>query len=384
VKKLGVFKGNGLFFVNDVDAAYKLKLFWEQFHISSAVLNSDLPLASRLSIIEQFNAGVFDYLIATDESTADAPASQQKKKSSSKKKSKDSEFGVSRGLDFHHVAFVVNVDFPLTVQSYIHRIGRTARANQRGTALTLLEKDNIEQLELLSLIQATQPALPLPKGDDALAPEVAAASNHASNNALPQPSPLNFDLKDIEGFRYRVEDVRRAVTKSLLRETKLGELKAEILNSDRLQSYFMDHKDDLKYLQHNRKVTHASKVQNHLKHVPEYILPRGMEAVEIKKRKRKNVKKSNTTNARHKKKKEDPLQSYDSVTLDDILDAEEDGANDKHQDKTNEGFDDDGHLMQQIPTEKPPALYGDFGKGKKKGQHSSRSTHRRGKEKPKR
>ena len=108
-----------------------------------------------------------------------------------------------------------------------------------------------------------------------------------------------------------------------------------------------------------------------------------MEAVEIKKRKRKHVKKSNTTTARHKQKKEDPLQSYDSVTLDDILDAEEDGDNDKQQHETNEVFDDDGDTMQQLPTEKPPALRGDL-KKEKKGQRSSRSTHRRGKEKPKR
>ena len=205
---------------------------------------------------------MFDYLIATDDATSDA-TSEKKEKKSEKKKKKDIESGVSRGLDFHHVSFVVNVDFPSNVQSYIHRIGRTARANQRGTALTLLEKDNYEQYELLSLVQATQPSLPLPKGNDALAP--VATTSSASNNALPQPSPLDFDLKDIEGFRYRVEDVKRAVTKSLLRETKLEELKAEILNSEKLQSYFMDHKDDLRYLQHDRKVTHVSKVQSHLK-----------------------------------------------------------------------------------------------------------------------
>merc|ERR1711862_385464 len=84
--KLGVLKGKGLFFVNGIDAGYRLKLFLEQFHISSAVLNADLPLASRSSIIEQFNAGLFDYLIATDDGTADASSSQIKK--SSKKKHK--------------------------------------------------------------------------------------------------------------------------------------------------------------------------------------------------------------------------------------------------------------------------------------------------------
>ena len=44
-------------------------MFLEQFHIRSSVLNAELPFRSRLNIIEQFNIGNFDYLIATDEST---------------------------------------------------------------------------------------------------------------------------------------------------------------------------------------------------------------------------------------------------------------------------------------------------------------------------
>ena len=61
--KLGLLKGKGLFFVNTTDAGYRLKLFLEQFHIRSAVLNAELPLRSRLNIIEQYNAGNFDYLL---------------------------------------------------------------------------------------------------------------------------------------------------------------------------------------------------------------------------------------------------------------------------------------------------------------------------------
>ena len=67
--KLGLLKGKGIFFVNSTDGGYRLKLFLEQFHIRSSVLNAELPFRSRLNIIEQFNVGNFDYLIATDEST---------------------------------------------------------------------------------------------------------------------------------------------------------------------------------------------------------------------------------------------------------------------------------------------------------------------------
>jgi ATP-dependent RNA helicase DDX56/DBP9 len=66
--KLGVLEGKGLFFVNSLDACYRLKLFLEQFSIRSAVLNAELPLNSRLHTLQEFNRGIFDFLIATDES----------------------------------------------------------------------------------------------------------------------------------------------------------------------------------------------------------------------------------------------------------------------------------------------------------------------------
>ena len=60
--KLGLLKGKGIFFVNSTDGGYRLKLFLEQFHIRSSVLNAELPFRSRLNIIEQFNIGNFDFL----------------------------------------------------------------------------------------------------------------------------------------------------------------------------------------------------------------------------------------------------------------------------------------------------------------------------------
>lgn len=353
--KLGLLRGKGLFFVNTTDAGYRLKLFLEQFHIRSAVLNAELPFQSRLNIQEQFNVGNFDYLIATDESAvAGGPKESnaqeeddenEEKKDKGKKRKKDSEYGVSRGLDFRNVSFVVNMDFPISPESYTHRVGRTARGGAKGVALSFVEMESSEQEELLRLVQEDQPALPLAaaSGNDLM--HAATPTNDGADSSTPQaefqpqPSPLDFDLEEIEGFRYRVEDVARAVTRTAVRETRAAELRAEILNSDRLQSHFDDNPSDLQILRHDRVATHLSKVQDHLKHVPKYMLPRGMQVAELnKKRKRKRVRNKGSTGER--RTDNDPLQSFsgENVNLDGVA-GEGPNAGEEFADFFDEGND---------------------------------------------
>jgi len=212
--KLGLLKGKGLFFVNTIDAGYRLKLFFEQFHIKSAVLNAELPLKSRLNIIEHYNVGNFDYLIATDEATDRRNDGQKSKDDNSKKQSKkskrkrDADYGVSRGLDFRGVSFVVNVDLPQSPDSYTHRIGRTARGGANGVALTLVDGTKRDESDMLAEIQESQPTKSVVgSGND----ELKEASGQGGESSLhpqvqSQPCPLDFDLKEVEGFRYRVED----------------------------------------------------------------------------------------------------------------------------------------------------------------------------------
>jgi len=331
--KLGVLRGKGLFFVNTVDNGYRLKLFFEQFHIRSTVLNAELPLKSRLNIIEQFNVGNFDFLIATDQSShaknqkqkdlsendyidEDTETEDDSKKRSSKKKSKrrkDGEYGAARGLDFQGVSFVVNVDFPNSIDSYVHRIGRTARGGAKGVALSLVDSNSDEQGEMLHLVQQSQPSLPMAPSTSTL--HSVGIEDDSQPDTQYQPALLDFDLKEIEGFRYRVEDVSRAVTKFSVRETRAAELRSEILNSERLQGHFEENPSDLQILRHDRQATQTSKVQDHLKHVPKYLLPRGMHVVSIKRRRKRKFKSGGGV----RRTDNDPLQSFDGdVQLDDI------------------------------------------------------------------
>jgi hypothetical protein len=125
--------------------------------------------------------------------------------------------------------------------------------------------------------------------------------------------------------------VSRAVTKVAIREARAAEVKAEILNSERLQSHFEQNPADLQLLQHDRRATHVSRVQDHLKHVPKYMLPRGMqvdESVSRKRRKKKTRSQKLASGSRARNKANDPLQNFDGdVNMDGVLggDDDEDG-----------------------------------------------------------
>jgi ATP-dependent RNA helicase DeaD len=58
----------------------------------------------------------------------------------------------ARGLDVPQVSHVVNFDMPEDVETYVHRVGRTARAGQTGTAITLVGQYDMEMFDRLSRV----------------------------------------------------------------------------------------------------------------------------------------------------------------------------------------------------------------------------------------
>ncbi|KAM4719932.1 putative ATP-dependent RNA helicase DDX56 isoform 2-T2 [Anableps anableps] len=254
--KLQLVQGKTLLFVSAVDRSYRLKLFLEQFAIPTCVLNSELPIQSRCHIISQFNQGFYDIIIATDEQSLVEPAasSSGKKKNREKAaKAKVKEYGVSRGVDFQNVANVINFDFPTSVDSYIHRVGRTARADNPGTALSF-----ISHTELGALAEVEE-----------------ALSGDKAESAL---KPYEFKMEEIEGFRYRCRDAMRAVTKQAVKEARLKEIKQELLNSEKLKTYFEDNPRDLQLLRHDKDL-HPAVIKPHMKNVPDYLIPETLRGV---------------------------------------------------------------------------------------------------------
>ncbi|XP_060081741.1 probable ATP-dependent RNA helicase DDX56 [Ylistrum balloti] len=287
--KLKLVQGKTILFVNSVNKCYKLKLFLEQFGISACVLNSELPVNSRCHVVNQFNDNLYDYIIASDETMLAEPNPSKVKRHSKK----DREYGVSRGIDFQNVSNVVNFDFPETVNAYIHRVGRTARGDNQGTALSFVS------LKEMPLLEAVESSL-----------------SETSENGETVFKPYNFKMEEVEGFRYRAKDAMRAVTKTAIKEARLKEIKQEVLTSQKLKSHFQDNPRDLQILRHD-KFLHTVKNKVHMKNVPDYLVPPTLKKIghhggqEGRKRSRtSDYSGPSRGQIKYKRKQEDPLKSF--------------------------------------------------------------------------
>ena len=285
--KLNLIRGKTIIFVNTVDRCYKLKLFLEQFGIPTCVLNSELPAVSRCRAVTQFNSGTYDIIIASDEKSLEEPHVVKVKRG---KRKRDKESGVARGIDFQFVSNVINFDFPLDVNSYIHRAGRTARGKNQGTALSFV---SIKERPLLEAVE------------DQL--------KHCYNRESLFKT-YQFKLEEVEGFRYRAKDAWKAVTRIAVREARLKEIKQEVLNCAKLKSYFEDNPRDLQSLRQD-KALHTVKLQPHLKDVPDYIVPPTLRRlIGVGRRKRKFDReaagsRSTATQSKHQARASNPLIS---------------------------------------------------------------------------
>lgn len=250
--KLKLVKGKCIIFVGDIDRCYRLKLFFEQFGIRSCILNSELPVNSRIHVVEEFNKNVYDIIIASDEKEilgnedkteeaeeeaegddaeeeAEDDATEGEKPPKKKRRStrqRDLEYGVSRGIDFKNVAAVINFDLPTTASSYTHRIGRTARAGKAGMALSfVVPKDQYRKHMPTTIASAEK--------DEKILGRITRQQAKKGKEI----KPYNFNPEQVDAFRYRMNDALRAVTKVAVREARTREIRQELLKSEKLKRY---------------------------------------------------------------------------------------------------------------------------------------------------
>jgi ATP-dependent RNA helicase RhlE len=91
--------------------------------IRAAALHADRTQQQRQSAVEGFRTGTYPVLVATDVA--------------------------ARGLDIDGIAHVVNFEVPDTPEAYVHRVGRTGRAESTGSALTLVAPEEVRALRAL-------------------------------------------------------------------------------------------------------------------------------------------------------------------------------------------------------------------------------------------
>jgi superfamily II DNA/RNA helicase len=70
---------------------------------------------------------------------------------------------LSRGIDVREINLVINYDVPHDAEDYVHRVGRTARVNAKGEAITLVNQKEIYKLRNIErLIKASIPRIEAP------------------------------------------------------------------------------------------------------------------------------------------------------------------------------------------------------------------------------
>ncbi|MBQ7471281.1 MAG: DEAD/DEAH box helicase [Prevotella sp.] len=127
-----------------------------RMHINSGEMHSDLSQAERDEMMYRFKSGQIDVLVATDI--------------------------LSRGIDIDDIAVVINYDVPRDAEDYVHRIGRTARADRDGRAITFISDADIRYFQQIEeFLGKSVEKNPLPEGlGDA--PEYKAAPRQAKRN----------------------------------------------------------------------------------------------------------------------------------------------------------------------------------------------------------
>ena len=115
--------GPVLVFVRTKSGAERLARKLAAFGLKAAALHADRTQAQRSQAVEGFRSGRYRVLVATDVA--------------------------ARGLDIDGITHVVNYEVPSNRETYVHRVGRTGRADATGTALTLVAPEELRALQAL-------------------------------------------------------------------------------------------------------------------------------------------------------------------------------------------------------------------------------------------
>lgn len=145
-----------IIFISKKQKVKQINRLLRRMNINSGEMHSDLMQSERDEMLYRFKAGQIDTLVATDI--------------------------VARGIDIDDVAMVINYDVPREAEDYVHRIGRTARAERDGEAITLVCPEDMHYFKQIErFLERKVEKLPLPEGLGE-APEYKTAGGRGGRN----------------------------------------------------------------------------------------------------------------------------------------------------------------------------------------------------------
>ena len=136
-------KGKGLsyvlIFASSIKSVREIKRTLNRAGMRASEMHSGLDQSEREETIRDFRNKKIKILVATDI--------------------------LSRGIDIQEIELVINYEVPHDAEDYVHRIGRTARADRTGEAITFINQKQVRNFkDIEKLIEKEVPKLELPKG----------------------------------------------------------------------------------------------------------------------------------------------------------------------------------------------------------------------------
>ncbi len=172
---------SGILFAGRKQRVKEIEKELRKIGVNVGAIHSDLDQSQREDVLLKFRNRNIALLVATDV--------------------------VSRGIDVQGIELVVNYDVPGDPEDYVHRIGRTARAESKGEAITLINPDDVKRFKRIEeMIEQVVEKVPLPQGFES-GPDYANSrpsfkgkkNNKPSNsNRSSKPSRSNSDSNNRE------------------------------------------------------------------------------------------------------------------------------------------------------------------------------------------
>ncbi|TIA87671.1 hypothetical protein E3P99_03023 [Wallemia hederae] len=187
------FKQRTIVFFRSKALARRMRIMFGLMEMSADELHGDLSQEQRLQSLDRFKNQKSDFLLATDLA--------------------------SRGLDIKGVETVINFDLPNQIEIYLHRVGRTARANMTGRSISLIGESDRKMLK--SVVKRSS-----------------AQSTDSIKHRIVPADVLHDVAELVESLQDQIEDILKEEKED--RQMRIAEM--ELMKSKNL----IEHEDEIK------------------------------------------------------------------------------------------------------------------------------------------